>query len=272
MKFTVGDATYHYKITGEGRPVVLLHGFTGSHHSWSSFISEWQDEFQLITIDLPGHGKTTTNTPRTMEACCHDLQQLFDNLELTTVHLVGYSMGGRVALSFAMLFPQYISTLILESSSPGLRSKDEQRQRVKNDEKLAQQIETDGLEAFVNFWESIPLFVSQRKLGEDLQHSIRTERLSQTEKGLTDSLRHMGTGSQPSWWDKLAGLNKPVLLIVGELDEKFVKINKEMEKSLSKAELEIVENAGHAIHVEEPKKFGKLLIAFILKHSAQGGY
>lgn len=272
MKFTVGDATYHYEVTGEGRPIVLLHGFTGSHHSWSSFISEWQDGFQLITIDLPGHGKTSTNTPRTMEACCHDLQQLFEHLALTSFHLVGYSMGGRVALSFAILFPQYISSLTLESSSPGLRSKDEQRQRIKRDEKLARKIETEGLEAFVDFWESIPLFASQRRLGENQQQSIRAERLSQTEKGLTDSLRHMGTGSQPSWWEKLAELTQPVLLIVGELDEKFVNINQAMEKLLPKVELTIVENAGHAIHVEEPEKFGKLIIAFILKHSAQGGY
>src|SRR5699024_5454197 len=102
--------------------------------------------------------------------------------------------------------------------------------------------------------------------------SIRAERLSQTEVGLSDSLRHMGTGSQPSWWGKLAELRRPVLLIVGELDEKFVNINQAMERILPNAELAIVENVGHAIHVEEPEKFGKLLIAFILKHSAQGGY
>ena len=272
MKFFVGDAIYHYEITGEGKPIVLLHGFTGSHDTWLPFISEWKDDFKLITIDLPGHGKTITDTPRTMEACCHDLRQLFDDLELTSFHLVGYSMGGRVALSFAMLFPRYISSLILESSSPGLRSRDEQRQRIKNDEKLAQKLETDGLEAFVDFWESIPLFASQRMLEEHQQQSIRAERLSQTERGLSDSLRYMGTGRQPSWWGKLAELRIPVLLIVGELDEKFININQEMERLFPTVELTIVENVGHAIHVEEPEKFGKLIIAFILKQSAQGGY
>lgn len=272
MEFSIRDAIYHYEITGEGIPIVLLHGFTGSHHTWSSFISKWQEHFQLITIDLPGHGKTVTKTSRTMESCCHDLRQLFDHLELTTFHLLGYSMGGRVALSFAMFYPQYISSLILESTSPGLQAEDERNERIKNDEKLARKIEKEGLKSFIDFWENIPLFASQKKLPIDIQQSIRAERLSQSETGLTESLRHMGTGRQPSWWRKLTELTRPTLLIVGELDRKFVEINERMQKSLFSAELEIVENVGHAIHVEEPEKFGKLVIAFILKHSAQGGY
>src|SRR5690625_7193382 len=94
-KFSIGDATYYYEISGEGPPIVLLHGFTGSHATWSAFVSKWKDDFQLITIDLPGHGKTIVKTPRTIESCCNDLKQLFDHLELKTFHLIGYSMGGR---------------------------------------------------------------------------------------------------------------------------------------------------------------------------------
>ena len=272
MEFSIGDATYHYEVNGQGPPIVLLHGFTGSQATWSTFVSKWKDKFQLITIDLPGHGQTVTGTTRTMETCSDDLRQLFDHLKLAPFHLVGYSMGGRVALSFAMLYPQCVSSLILESASPGLHSEHEQKQRVVNDEKLAQRIETEGITSFVNFWENITLFDSQRKLPNVIQQSLRKERLAQSKRGLARSLRGMGSGSQPSWWDKLPELTKPVLLIVGQLDEKFVKINEIMEKSLSRADLSIVKNVGHAIHVEEPEKFGKLVVAFILKQSSQGGY
>lgn len=272
MKFTAGDATYKYEIIGEGPPIVLLHGFTGSHATWSTFVSKWQSGFQLITIDLPGHGETITQTPRTMESCCHDLQQLFDYLKLTTFHLLGYSMGGRLALSFAILYPQYISSLILESASPGLHSEDERKQRMINDERLAQRIETEGITSFVDFWEKIPLFASQKKITKDVQQSIRQERLSQSERGLAASLRSMGLGSQPSWWEKLTKMTFPVLIIVGELDEKFMNIGEKMKKAIPSVDLVIVGNVGHAIHVEDPVKFGKLVEAFILNRNAQGGF
>src|SRR5690625_2337524 len=95
MYYTVKDATYWYEVYGEGEPVVLLHGFTGSTATWSECISNWKEQFQIIVVDLPGHGKTKTQSPRTMEACCADLNQLFTSLQLDSVHLAGYSMGGR---------------------------------------------------------------------------------------------------------------------------------------------------------------------------------
>src|SRR5699024_9432623 len=102
MYYQVGDATYSYEIHGKGTPVVLLHSFTGSSSTWTLFISEDRQKFKLITIELPGHGKTISNTPRTMELLCSDLLKLLEHLKLSTFHLIGYSMGGRVALSFAM--------------------------------------------------------------------------------------------------------------------------------------------------------------------------
>src|SRR5690625_7287500 len=117
MYYTVKDATYWYEVYGEGEPVVLLHGFTGSTATWSECISNWKEQFQIIVVDLPGHGKTKTQSPRTMEACCADLNLLFTSFQLDSVHLVGYSMGGRTALSFAMLYPEWIASLTLESAS-----------------------------------------------------------------------------------------------------------------------------------------------------------
>lgn len=263
MRFTLNDATYAYEIYGEGEVLLLLHGFTGSKQTWQSFVEIWKKSFQVITIDLPGHGKTVTQTVRSMEACCHDIDQLLTYLQIEKVHLIGYSMGGRTALSFALLYPEKVKTLILESASPGLKQEADRELRRTNDEKLAKRIETEGLSAFVHFWENIPLFATQKKLPEQIKQKIYQERIAQTEAGLANSLRHMGTGSQPSWWENLSKLTIPVLLIVGELDTKFVTINKMMQKFITSATLEVVPDAGHAVHIEQAEIFDRLIRMFI---------
>lgn len=255
LYFEIDDATYAYQFTGEGEPIVLLHGFTGTKSTWSGVTEELKSKYQLITIDLPGHGETVIHSPRKMKACCKDLAELFKHLNLTRFHLVGYSLGGRTALSFAMLYSEFILSLILESASPGLKTVEEQVERIKADEKIAQIIGSMGLTSFVDYWENISLFASQKNLSEEQQQMIRSERLAQSESELALSLRMMGTGSQPSWWEKLNELSRPVLLIVGAKDNKFIDINREMKVKLPSATLKIIDEAGHTVHIEKPESF-----------------
>jgi 2-succinyl-6-hydroxy-2,4-cyclohexadiene-1-carboxylate synthase len=259
----IRDVEYWFEIYGEGEPLVLLHGFTGSTHTWDKFIEQYKHTFKVLVIDLPGHGKTRSSSPVEMEQCCHDIRRIVTDNGFDTFHLVGYSMGGRTALSFAMLFPQVLKSLILESASPGLQTEEERQNRVLQDERLAKMLEQEGLESFIQYWENIPLFLSQQDLPVDTRSNIRKERLTQSVEGLALSLRSMGTGKQPSWWDRLPTLLIPVLLLVGELDKKFVAINDKMDKALPNSRLTIVKNAGHAIHVEQPKIFGKIVEEFI---------
>jgi len=266
MYYSIGEANYWYEVYGNGTPIVMFHGFTGSTGTWHQFVKDWGAGYQIILVDLPGHGQTETPIPRSMEECCHDLAQLFDMLGLDTFHLIGYSMGGRTALSYAMLYPKSVRSLILESASPGIQEKAERQERVAKDQQLAQRIEKNGLVSFVDFWQEIPLFHSQKRLPPNVQRQIRSERLSQSVEGLAQSLRYMGTGSQPSWWSMLQQFRQPVLLLVGELDDKFITINKKMQKEWESANLMICNDAGHAIHVEKPAKFGTLVKEFITYH------
>lgn len=263
MYYSINDATYWYEIHGQGVPIVMLHGFTGSGSTWKHFITKWKNDLQIITIDLPGHGKTTTPSLKSMEQCCQDLMHLFDHLNLETFHLLGYSMGGRTALSLSMLHPERVQSLILESASPGLETEDERNERVDKDEKLAIRIEAEGVPAFINFWEDLPLFHSQKSLPKEVQNTIRMERIAQSGQGLTQSLRFMGTGTQPSWWNDLGQFAKPVLLLVGADDHKFIKINKTMQNRFPNSHMEIIEHAGHAIHVEQPEIFGRIVKSYI---------
>lgn len=264
MKFSTEIGTYHYEVYGKGPALVMLHGFTGSRQTWYPFIEEYKRNFQLILVDLPGHGETEINTVCSIAECCRDLNNLFSHLNLKSINLLGYSMGGRTALSFAMYYPEMVDMLILESVSPGLSTSEERNQRINRDTKLAQWIEKVGVHEFVNYWENIALFDTQKKLSTSTQLQIRNERLNQSASGLSASLKGMGTGTQPDWWPKLKELKSHVLLIVGEYDSKFINTNKKMFESIKNSRLEKISNAGHAIHVEQPEKFGKMVKEFIL--------
>lgn len=266
MNIVVNQKSYHVEVYGKGEPVVLLHGFTGSTQTWDQILPLLQNNCQCILVDIIGHGKTDAPTYSylyEMESVGNDIISILDKLLISKTALVGYSMGGRLALSIAVNHPDRISKLVLESSSPGLRSEEERSARKKSDEELAFKIEKYGLDWFIDYWESIPLFQSQKSLALETQTLIRKQRGHNNVIGLANSLRGMGTGSQPSYWDNLLTLFVPVLLICGEIDEKFCFLAVEMEKRLPKSRVEKIKAVGHAIHVEEPKFFGKIVSGFL---------
>jgi 2-succinyl-6-hydroxy-2,4-cyclohexadiene-1-carboxylate synthase len=266
MNYTINDVSYEVDILGQGAPLLLLHGFTGSKETWQPFYDQWKARNQLISIDLIGHGETASPSDTakyTVESAAFDLSVLLNELQLEKVHLLGYSMGGRLALSFAAMFPEKVGKLILESASPGLKTEREQNARKQQDEALADQIVQHGIPWFVDRWENIPMFESQKQLPTHLQKTIREQRLKNSPLGLANSLRGMGTGVQPSWWEHLSTLSMPTLLIAGEKDEKFCGMAEEMLKRLPNAVYKRILGAGHAIHVEQREIFGKIVSGFI---------
>ncbi|MFD1020548.1 2-succinyl-6-hydroxy-2,4-cyclohexadiene-1-carboxylate synthase [Thalassobacillus hwangdonensis] len=267
MFYEVNGTSYWVEESGEGEPIVFLHGFTSSSKTWETVLPYIRDDYRKIVVDLPGHGCTTSHNgmPDTMEALCEELAQLLQQLGVDRTSLVGYSMGGRTALSFAVTHPELVDKLVLASASPGLDSTEEQLARQAKDETLAQFIEKEGIEAFVSYWENIPLFRTQKQLPPDVREKVRKERIDQSAAGLAASLRSVGTGVQPSWWSKLGELELPTCLIVGELDDKFVRINKRMLDELKQAEMHVVPGVGHAVHVETPRVFAEHVNKFMVQ-------
>jgi 2-succinyl-6-hydroxy-2,4-cyclohexadiene-1-carboxylate synthase len=267
MQVKIHDLDVHVEVCGEGFPLLLLHGFTGESSTWTPFCSIWGKHSKLIIPDIIGHGET--DSPKdvhryTIELAANDLLKLLDELEIEQTDLLGYSMGGRLALTFAILFPERVRKLILESASPGLRTEEERIQRRMKDGELANFIKDNGIHSFVDYWEGISLFSTMRNLPESIQKSIRKQRLSNNTKGLANSLLGMGTGSQPSWWEKLSLLNCEVLLVTGNKDEKFCKIAEKMLKDLKNASNIVINDSGHAIHVEQKEKFGTIVSDFLV--------
>ncbi|WP_408007334.1 2-succinyl-6-hydroxy-2,4-cyclohexadiene-1-carboxylate synthase [Pseudalkalibacillus sp. A8] len=264
MFIEVHGIRYHVEKYGEGKPLLLLHGFTGSGADWVPFKRNWMDDFQLIMVDLIGHGKTDhieKVEKYSMEQTAKAIAYILTELKIESAYVLGYSLGGRVALTFAMIYPERVKHLLLESSSPGLRTAEERLARKENDERLADRIEKEGIESFVEFWESIPLFQTQQNhLSKETQKALHQKRLDNSQVGLANSLRGMGTGVQPSWWDKLAAFKIPTTLIVGALDHKFCRIAEDMLQKLPNGKIVVVEKAGHTVHLEKPAQFAKIVV------------
>jgi len=267
---TLNGITYQVQQAGSGTPLLMLHGFTGTSSTWNSIQHTLQSNFHLIAPDLIGHGQTgTPDDPEryAMQHAAADLVALLDHLNIDTCHLLGYSMGGRLALYTAVHYRDRIRTLTLESSSPGLRTEAERNERRERDNTLADRIERDDIAAFVDFWQSLSLWASQADtLDAQAQADLRTERLSQHPKGLANSLLGMGTGVQPSLWDHLPDLDLPVQLIVGEHDAKFIGINQTIQTALFDAQLTVIPNAGHTAHLENPQAFAQTVLTFLNQH------
>lgn len=307
-QFVVAGLRYHVELRGPDDPVaptlVLLHGFTGSGAGWGAHLERFAAAgLRVIAPDLPGHGATAdlADPARyTMASTSADLAALLHYLDVPVGHafLLGYSMGGRIALGTAIGTwgteprraqkstegtegsrigsvidrPGLFRGLILESASPGLADEAGRAARRASDEAMAQRIEREGIAAFVAYWEDLPLFATQRRLPAATRQALRTQRLQNRAEGLAQSLRGIGTGVQPAYHDRLAGLDLPVLLIAGELDTRFTAMAQAMAHSLPDAHLAIVPGVGHTVHLEAPDRFDNLVLAFMKRKVKEQHY
>jgi 2-succinyl-6-hydroxy-2,4-cyclohexadiene-1-carboxylate synthase len=244
---------------------VLVHGFTGSSQSWGERVVDGLASAGCppVLFDLPGHGRNRA---------AQDPKHFLLDSALSAVEdagqwpagLVGYSMGGRLALHFAATRPEVVRCLVLESASPGLVTQAERRLRQGSDDELARSIELDGVEAFIDRWERLPLFETQSGTDEPGRSRLRALRLENSAEGLAGALRGLGTGTLPSLWDALPGIDVPTLILVGALDHKFVSTGERMAAALPDARLVVVPGAGHAVHLERPDAWLEAVKGFLL--------
>ena len=223
-------------------------------------------DFVVLAPDLLGHGSSPHTNDSARYAMAHaaaDLNSLLEDSSTEAVHLLGYSMGGRLALFFALSYPERVRTLCLVSASPGISSAVERDERRDRDNALADQIERDGISDFVDYWESLPMWESQqRNLSTEQRMQLRAQRLQNRPNGLANSLRGMGTGVQPNLHEDLPALVAPTLLIFGAEDEKFVITNRKMAQGIANSRLVVIPETGHAVHLERPASFARTVLGF----------
>jgi len=265
------DVRLNYFVAGDGSPVTFLHGFTQSGRSWLELISRMPERWKWIVPDLRGHGQTEARrgAPCSMEACTSDLEALWDELGVERTHLVGYSMGGRLALHVAVRRPQRILSLLTVGAHAGLEQEARAGRR-QGDDALAERIERDGVEAFVNYWGSLPLFAGLERRGPGHAGEVRAERLQNRAAGLACSLRGMGAGVMEPLWDELAHVTFPCTFVAGQLDHGYVASARRLASTAPNGRYEIVLLAGHAVHQERPDAFARVLASHLAMARAVG--
>jgi len=226
--------------------VVLLHGFTHTGASWDPVVSALGERYRVLALDIRGHGSASARVPVALAGVLDDVASLAPD----RFTLVGYSMGGRIALHAALALPGRLERLVLIGASPGIADPAEREARRRDDDQLADELEAMSIEQFARRWAQTPVLAGQPP---DVAAAVHADRLRNDPAGLAAALRGLGTGVLPSLWERLGEIRVPVALVVGERDEKFRAIAAQMSSGLREPEVILVPGAGHAVHLEAPE-------------------
>ncbi len=174
--------------------------------------------------------------------------------------LVGYSLGGRLALRAALRSPDSYTAVVLVGSTAGIEEGPLRVQRAEADEKLASWIEAMPIEDIVSLWERQPLFADQ---SEALIDEQRPGRLSQDPRSLALLLRTAGQGTLDPVWHELSTLELPILAIAGARDDGYTAAARRIARVAPNGRVAIVEEAGHAAHLQQPQAVADLIAEFL---------
>jgi 2-succinyl-6-hydroxy-2,4-cyclohexadiene-1-carboxylate synthase len=228
--------------------VILLHGFTHTGRSWEPVVAALGERYRAIAPDIRGHGTASERVPVSLDDVIGDVAELVTGCCV----LAGYSMGGRLALHAALALPERVERLVLIGASPGITDPKERVARREADERQAEEIERLSIEEFADRWAANAILAGQPEW-------IRADRLRNRPASLARALRGLGTGALAPVWDRLGELRMPVVLVVGERDEKFRAIAEQMASALRRPDVVVVPRVGHAVHLEAPAAVAKAI-------------
>lgn len=237
--------------------MTFLHGFTQRGDSWAELWSLLGDGRRLVAVDLPGHGGSP-DTGATLPEAARALAATWDALGIEESALVGYSLGGRLALFVAASLPARVTHLVTIGAHAGFEGEARQR-RLQSDEALARRIETEGVDRFASSWAELPMFSGLRRRGPERLAAYDRMRRANRASGLAASLRGMGGAAEPPFWDRLPAITAPALLLAGERDGAYIEHAHRLRSLIPGSRLGIVPGAGHAAHLEQPERVAALL-------------
>lgn len=267
---------------------LLLHGFLGAPHAWDRVVQCLDAGDVVHCVCLGGHAEASAavrqsvplpigRPPVSSGVFCSARHR--DDLPIASSfedevdrigawarggtaeksHLVGYSLGGRIALGLLVRHPELWHAATIIGAHPGLETVEQRNERIEADERWAVQLETEGLPSFLAAWEALPLFATQRALPRDVQDEQRAWRAEHDPKGLAWAMRTLSLGRMPSWRTALRGIEVPVTVAAGETDEKFAALADWMADVLPRGTARRIPNSGHNAVLERPDAVGALL-------------
>ena len=261
ITFELGEVHYTVYRFNEGAtqtaPLIYLHGFGGTGALFDSFASRFQRT--VYAIDLLGHGSSSSplNPERyALDKQLHDLGSIITALshEAHSAHLLGYSMGGRLAMRLALQYPALFQSLTIESSSPGILSEEDREDRRKRDARLAESLLSD-MGSFFAAWNRLPLFASPTDAPAALRRRFEQAQLHNNPSGLANSLIGFGAGTLPPIHEELKDLRMPFTIITGSLDKAYTDMWHTLIGQLPAARSVIIDGAGHRVHLDRPDAY-----------------
>ncbi|MCB0956379.1 MAG: alpha/beta fold hydrolase [Ilumatobacter sp.] len=226
-----------------GERFVFVHGFTQTGNSMKPFAEAILQAGgrQAVVMDLPGHGGS--------DGVRADLRRIADMVARLggEATYVGYSLGGRVCLHLALMYPHLVRRMVLIGANPGIDDADERAVRRLSDDDIAHRIHEIGVPAFIREWTSQPLFGSLT-----LSEAEYADRCRNSADGLASSLTMAGTGAQGSLWPRLRELAMPVLALAGAEDLKYAAIAEQLAGMVLDGKWQLIHGAAHAAHLQQP--------------------
>jgi 2-succinyl-6-hydroxy-2,4-cyclohexadiene-1-carboxylate synthase len=260
---------YSFAPNGKVPAILYLHGFLGCGNDWSEIVRRLGGDFAHLRVDLPGHWMPASSLPLeyySMPGCAELIVSLLDHLRIERCHLVGYSMGGRLAFYLLTHYSGRFLSAVIESASPGLKTEAERAIRKQQDQIWIERLQEQAIDGFLDDWYAQPLFSTIDKTTDRFKEMMERRRPHDSE-ALALSLLHMGSGVMPSLWDKLPRITVPLLFVTGERDEKYCALAQEMSHLCPHAQVAIIANAGHNTHFERPEAFGEAVVQFLKQDS-----
>jgi len=237
--------------------LTVLHGFTETDAVWRQVCA---GRIAARCELLPGHGHKPCPAGTTFASIAADLAA---RLPAAGGDVLGYSMGGRIALRLALDHPQRVRRLVLISATAGITDPSEREQRRKRDNRLADILAEDGIGPFVSWWEANPALRPAKPVARKVSEDIRSQRLNQDPVTLADNLRQLGAGMMEPLWDRLPELTMPVLLVTGAADPAYVRKCQDMAALIPSSRVAIIPDAGHAVHREQPEGLMRAVAEFL---------
>lgn len=239
-------------------PLVLLHGFMGSEATFTGFDRALRRNQIPLTIPLPagdlGRGLSVGH-----DDVANQILARLDTMGVEEFALLGYSLGGRVAMHIAALEPGRVEKLILESAHPGLESKKEREERRLHDEAWANRIRADWPRVLED-WYDQGVFSS---LSPALRERLIAEKVEQDPEKAASMLQKLSLGRQRSFWGEMTGLPFPILFVSGEMDLRYKRVGERLAAQPGPIRHVSLRGAGHVVHREQPEAYLDALESFL---------
>jgi len=257
--------SYHSPTQPNNLTVIALHGFTGSGQDFQPIVQLAQGHLNWYTLDLPGHGPNTSLITKdySLELYLDAIHTVAQFYKLNQFILLGYSMGGRLALHYTIRYPTAVKALTLIGVSPGIEKFKERQERFKQDQKLSKWILKNDIKTFIDFWMQTPPIRSQKNIPPSLLHTFLERKYQHLPSGLSAALIGLSPGKIYSLWKEIKNITCPTLIISGEKDLEYIKIGKTMATLLQNACYLSIPEAGHCAHLENLPTFSKEFLNFL---------